>query len=152
MAHNRSQIRDALAALVGPAIAPIEFYVERRYRIDTTLRPLVVMSLGENAIADSEMSMGSPAYNVEHVQAATFELHAQGDSGEVCSDQIDQLELEVEQAIAADLTLSGLCEMIYPVGSELEMETTQDRVIAVRSVVYSVVWRCEFGQPDTPEG
>ena len=152
MAHTRTQIRSALGALVKTAIDPITFLVERRYRIDPTLRPLVIMSLGEDAIQTGESAMGDPTYDVEHAQVATFELHAEGDSGEICADQIDQLELEVEAAIASDLTLGGIAEMIYPIGSELEMETTQDRVIAVRSVNYSVVWRSKFGAPDTPEG
>lgn len=115
------------------------------------MRPLVIVSLGEDTPDAGQSVMGSPTYEVEHIQALTIEIHVEGIDGDICAVAIDQIELEAEAALASDLTLGGLCEIIYPVSSELEMQAEQDRIIAVRSVVYTIPWRCSFGSPDTPE-
>jgi hypothetical protein len=151
VAHNRTNIRNALVALVGPALNPVALLSERRNRIDSTLRPLVILSLGDDTLEPGDRSMGFPVYEVEHSQVVTFELHTEGDTGEVAADEIDALELTIEAALSTDLQLGGIIEMLFPVGSALEMETTQDRVIAVRSVNYQADWRSAFGSPDTPE-
>jgi hypothetical protein len=151
VAHNRTNIRNALVALVGPALNPVALLSERRNRIDSALRPLVILSLGDDTFEPAERSMGSPVYAVEHSQAVTFEIHTEADTGEVAADDIDSIELTIEAALSTDLKLGGLVEMVFPVGSALEMETTQDRVIAVRSVNYQADWRSAFGSPDDPE-
>jgi len=149
--HNRSAIRAALAALIGPAIAPAQLLIERQQRIDSSLRPLCILSLGEDAIDIGQTAMGNPSFEVEHGQAVTVEIHTEGASGDVAAEAIDALELLVEGAIASDLKLGGLVEMMTPVSSEMEMQTDQDRVIAVRSIDYLASWRSNFGTPDIPE-
>lgn len=151
MAHNRTQIRDAVMTLLTPGVTSATVYSERRHRIDSTIRPLVIVSLGEDAQDIGQAAMGQPVYEIEHVQVVTCEIHVEAATGVECAVEIDQIELEVEQSLASDLTLGGICEIIYPIASELEMQTEQDRVIAVRSVNYSIPWRCAFGSPDIPE-
>ena len=114
------------------------------------MRPLVIVSLGEDTQDTGLATMGDPIYDVEHAQALDCEIHVEAADGDSCAKAIDQIELEIEAALASDLTLGGICEIIYPAGSELEMLTEQDRVIAVGSVAYVVPWRCPFGAPDPP--
>jgi len=140
-----------VVALLQVGVTTATTYSERRHRIDSTMRPLVIVSLGEDTPDAGQSVMGSPTYEVEHTQALTLEIHVEAADGQLCAEAIDQVELEAEAALASDLTLGGLCEMIYPLSSELEMQTEQDRVIAVRSVVYTIPWRCSFGSPDIPE-
>ena len=151
MAHNRTAIRDALLTLLSGMVTPVAVYAERRQRIDSTLRPLAIIALGDDAADAGEMAMGAGVYEVEHVQTVTLELHAEAADGETVCETIDQMELEAETLLASDLTLGGLAEIIYPIGSEIETSTDQDRVIGVRSVTYSIPWRAAFGSPDTPE-
>lgn len=150
MAHNRTQIRDALVALLTPALSAT-VYAERRHRIDSTMRPLVIVTLAEDVFDAGRQSMGDPSFDVEHAQQVEIKIHTEGFDGEVAAVAIDQIELEIEGALASDLSLGGLVENIEPVGSGLEMNTEQDRVIAVRTVNYAAPWRSEFGKPDTPE-
>jgi len=153
VAHNRTEIRLAVKALLDAVVSPTwaNVYVERRHRIDTTLRPLVIISTGNDDLEPGNRAMGSPVYDVEHSQALTLELHADGTDGDVVADTIDAMELEVEAALASDLFLGGLVEMVTPVSSELEMDSETDRIIGVRSVQYLASWRSAFGAPDTPE-
>jgi len=95
--------------------------------------------------------MGQPVYQVEHAQVLTVEIHTEAADGQIAAESVDQVQLEVEGALASDLSLGGLVEIIEPAGSELEMLTDQDRVIAVRSVNYVLPWRAAFGTPDIPE-
>ena len=153
MAHNRTELRNAVLALLQAIPTPTAqaVYAERRRRIDATLRPLIIVSLGNDDFEPVERAMGSPSYSVEHSQALVIELHADGTDGDVVADQIDAMELEVEQALVSDLTLGGRAELITPVSSELETETEQERVIGVRTLNYIIAWRSVFGAPDTPE-
>ncbi len=151
MAHNRTQIRDALVGLLTATVTSATVYSERRNRIDSTMRPLVIVSLGTDDSDASRRAMGQPVYQVEHAQVLTVEIHTDAADGQVAAEAIDQIQLEIEGALASDLTLGGLVEIIEPVGSELEMLTDQDRVIAVRSCNYLLPWRAPFGTPDIPE-
>ena len=149
MPHARTTIRNALTA----AFSSLTFTVhtERRRRVDTTLRPLAVMALNAVENESSERAMGSP-YEVEHRQTVLIELHADGATGLEVSETIDAMELEIEQALAADVSLGGVAENIEPAGSEVESNDEQDRVLMVRSCTYEVTWRAAFGAPDSPEG
>lgn len=152
MAHNRTEIRAAVKALIDAIPSPVaaNVYLERRRRIDSTLRPCIIISTGEDDQDPAERAMGGP-YQVEHTQSLLIELHADGDEGDTAADTIDAMELQVEAALASDLELGGLCELLTPVASTLEMSADTDRVTAVRGVTYSVAWRSAFGTPDTPE-
>jgi len=151
VAHNRTAIRDAVVSLLKAGVTSATTYSERRQRIDSTLRPLVIVSLGEDVQDIGQAAMGQPVYEIQHDQVLTCEIHVEAAEGQECAEAIDQIELEIEAALASDMTLGGICEVIYPAASELEMQTEQDRVIAVRSVNYTIPWRCAFGSPDTPE-
>lgn len=151
MAHNRTQIRTAVVALLTAGVTSATVYSERRNRIDSTMRPLAIVSLGASDPEAAQRAMGQPAYMVEHSQQITVEIHTEAADGQIAAEAVDQIELEIEGALASDLTLGGLVEIIEPASSELEMLTDQDRVIAVRSVSYTAPWRAAFGTPDTPE-
>lgn len=150
MAHNRTAIRAALATAFG-SLSFSAWTETPGTRIDVTLRPRAVFTLPETAYESGEWVMGADSYDVEHSEGLTVELHADGATGENVADAIDAMELEIEAALAVDLTLGGLCENIVPIGSELEMNQEQDRVIGVRSCNYAILWRATFGTPDQPE-
>ena len=41
--------------------------------------------------------------------------------------------------------------MLYPVASDLVTDDGTDRIVAVRSLNYAIMWRSTFGAPDIPE-
>jgi hypothetical protein len=149
VAHNRTNIRNAVVAALAGINATV--LPERRHRIDSSLRPCVIVSCGTDDIDPGLSSMGMPTFDVEHAQQVTCEVHVEAADGEAASEAIDELELEIESALAAAGDLGGIVEILAPVNSELEAETAQDRVIATRSITYTAQWRSAFGSPDTPE-
>lgn len=145
--HNRTAIRSALETLLGSLTFTV--YIEHPgTRIDSALRPLGILAL--NSDPAEEFTMREPP-KVTRAQELVVELHADGATGKLVAEQIDAMELELETALASDLTLGGLCQSIYPVVSEMEWEDAQDRVIGQRTVNYTIYWRSAFGSPDTPE-
>ena len=150
MAHIRTQVRaEILAALAGMA-TPAAVYDERRLRIDASLLPCVILSLGQSDVEPDEASMGEP-WLVQTVQAVTVELHAADDDGAALAATLDQLELEAETALAA-LNPSTIMEKLEPVSSALETSVDQDRVVGVRTLNWIATWRHKIGAADTPEG
>ena len=146
MAHNRTAIRIALASAFSALTFPV--YIEHPgVRADS--RPFALVSLGEET---SELdAMGAPSYPVDREQQCLIELHAEGTIGSTVMDAIDAMELEVEQALAADVELGGACQLIVPDGSQVETNFEQDRIVAQRSLQYVIYWRNRFGTPDIPE-
>lgn len=138
-------------AALGSLVTPQTVEAERRHRLSPDLLPAVLVYLTGSEYQEDLSIMGRP-YEVESSQTLSVELHAAGGDGKTVSETIDQLELEVEQALGADTTLGGLLENLIPSASEVESSVEQENVIAVRAVTYIAMWRHAFGAPDTPEG
>ena len=147
MAHNRTTIRDALTTLFGSLTFPV-WTEAPGTRVDTSLRPVAVFALASD-VAD-EISMGEP-FRVGWAQELAIEMHADGAEGNAVGAQIDAMQLEIEAALASSPTLSDSIQRIEPVGSEIEWNSSQDRVIAQRTANYLLHWRAQFGTPDVPE-
>jgi hypothetical protein len=140
-----------MAALSG-LTTPVLVQAERRHRLDATEVPAVLVSTTEDATQPGERSMGTGPYDMETDQNISIELHAQGTDGETVAETLDQLDLEVEQALAADISLGGILEILTQSESAVEFNADQDVVLGVRVVTYVATWRHTFGDADTPEG
>ena len=149
--HGRAQIRAAIAAALSSLATPVTVRVEARRRLDpVTDLPAVIVGMGEDT-ANADMRAMGP-YVVERTQNVMVELHATGADGDTIAGVLDQMDLEVEAALAADLTLGGITEIIEPVTSVAEWTDDQDTLLGSRLVTYAVIWRHDFGAPDVPEG
>ena len=93
--------------------------------------------------------MGVPT--LEREQTVTLELHAAGSDGEQIAGTVDQMDLEVEAALAVDQTLGGIALFIQRGESSIEWTDDQDTLYAARTTPYVVHWRADFGTPDLPE-
>lgn len=149
MAHNRTNLRNALDSAFAAVTFPVR--IEQARRIDSSLRPCAVLTLGDDTAETDQRTMADPTFITERAQACIIEFHAEGATGRIVAEAIDAMELELEGAIAADLTLGDLCELIEPEGSTLEMSAEQDVVIGARGTTYTITWRAPFGSPDVPE-
>lgn len=154
MAHVRTQLRDAVMTALAGLVTPLAVYSERRHNLSPELLPAVIVYLTQAEESDDLQTMqaGSVMFHVETEQTLLVELHASDADGQSVCETIDQMELEVEQALAADVSLGGLAEIVAPAGSSIETSVDQDRVIAVRAVSYTIPWRRVFGDADTAEG
>ena len=150
--HVRTQIRNAVSAALSGLVTPVTILTEPHRRIDPEDLPAVLISTTDDEPQPDQMVMGSPNYGVERTQSVSVELHAGGGDGVAIAETIDQMDLEVEQAISADATLAGLAEIVVMTENTIEWNSDQDYILAARTVVYSVSWRHTFGAPDVPEG
>lgn len=151
MAHIRTQVRDAVETALTGLATPLALHMEARRRLGTEDMPALVVGLTDSEPSDDLRSMGSP-YTVETSQTLLVEMFADDASARVAAQTVDQMELEVEAALAADVTLGGILENIEPLGSTVEVNSDQTRVIYLRAVTYRLTWRAGFGTPDVPEG
>jgi len=151
MPHIRTQLRDGLETQLTGLATPNVVLFEFRHRVDVADMPAVLVSLTNTEPQIGEFTMGSP-YEVENQQTVLIEMHATAPTGRACMETLDQLELEIEAALASDLTVGNLLENLWPGTSELEVNVDQDIVAGVRSVSYLAIWRAQFGAADIPEG
>ena len=151
MAHLRTQVRNALETALSGLATPVSVLFEFRHRLEAENLPAVLVSLTGTEAQPGEASMGDPAWRVESQQTVMVELHSMQSTGHECMEELDQMELEVEAAMAADTTLGGIIEKIESSGSEVDVNVDQDITAAVRAVTYIATWRADFGAPDTPE-
>ena len=155
MPHARATMRDAIQAAMAGNVTLATVYMERRNRLDPSMLPAVVISLTDSEPQTDEFTMRSPLYECDNQQAINIEIQAAGEPGDdglLVAEAIDAIEVEVETAMAEDLTLGGAAEMVYPGGSVYETNVDQDRVLGVRVIQYLAPWRHTFGSPDQPEG
>lgn len=154
--HVRTLIRNAVSTALSGLATPATVLTEPHRRIAPDDLPAVLMSVTDDEPQPDRMTMGSPQYEMERTQAVSIELHAGGSDGQTIAETIDQMDLEVEQAIAASSVspspaLGGFAEIVSMTESTIEWNSDQDYILAARTVVYSVAWRHVFGAPDAPE-
>lgn len=65
-------------------------------------------------------------------------------------DTLDAIQLEVEQAVAADATLGGLAKYVTPARIETERDDGSDKPVAVRRIVFAVFYSTAQNAPQTP--
>lgn len=150
--HGRTQIRQAVVAALSGLATPVSVLDEPHRRLSVDDLPAVLIGVTDDAPQSDMRAMGAPLYDVERQQTVSIEIHAAGDAGSSIADQIDQIDLEVEQALANDAPLQALAEILESSDSTIEWSDDQDTILAARTSNYIVTWRHAFGAPDVPEG
>lgn len=151
MPHVRTSIRDAAEAALAALVTPQTVAVERRFPFDIASLPAVNITLMGSEAQPDQTAMGN-IYDVETDEALTIEIHAGGMDAKTVCEQIDQIELEIESALAVDVTLGGIVENLVPNGSAFEGSVDQELFLGSRAVSYIAIWRHKFGAADQPEG
>lgn len=133
MSHVRKQIRDALAtALTGLTTTGSNVFKGRFYPLQEAKLPaLLVYTSSESA---EVQVMGSPA-NSDRILAVVVEGYAR--SKTTVEDSLDQIALEVEEALAGE-TLGGLIRDIEYNGFELDANADPDQTVAVIRMTFSI--------------
>lgn len=149
MAHIRTQIRGMILTALQGMATPRAVYDERRVRVDTSLVPLVILSLGQSDVVDEGATM-EEGWTLETDQTVTIELHTTADTGADVADELDQLELEAEAALSA-LNGGSVMTKIGPTSSTFDTSVEGDRVIGVRTLSWTATYSHVLGAADTPE-
>ena len=149
--HVRTQLRTAIGTALASLVTPSNVYAERRRNLGVEDLPAVIFALGDDTPQADERAMGEP-YVIERDTTLVVELHAYGSDGDVVSTTIDQMDLEVEEALEAAWQGWGILELLSVGDSSIEFSSEQENVLGVRTSNYTLTWRAELGSPDTPEG
>lgn len=136
--HRRKKIRDAIVTLVtGLATTGVNVSTGRVYPLDTSRLPWLDVTTTQDDL-DTVMISGAP-YSVSRL--LTVEITAR-EGGDVYIDTLDQIALEVEQALGTDVKLGGLISDMNLVSSSLtreaEIETPVGELVMEYSCRYDV--------------
>lgn len=145
MAHVRKQIRDRVATLVtGLTTTGSNVYKMRRYALDDAKLPaLCIYTMDESSAL---ITIGSRTLR----RGVNVAVHAfaKGSSTTV-SDTIDNICVEVEEAIAADFFLNGLAKSCVLSSTEIDINVEGQESIASARLVYSVEYITTLGDVET---
>ena len=146
MSHLRTQIRNAVAAkLLGLATTGANAFTMRLYPLPASALPALVIRSGSESI--EETSIGTPPV-LARGYSFFVECIVRGESGH--EEALDQMALEVEQALAADRTLGGLVKNFYPLSIPApEFDAEGDLPVARLALPYLAEYRALEGAPQT---
>lgn len=141
MAHIRKTIRDNLkTALTGLTTTGNNISASRVYAI-RTLPAIILYTLTEES---SYATIGLPR-TVERVLNVVAEIYVKGSSG--YDDQIDQISLEIEEAIYADVTLGGIAKDTRLTGLDVQFRGDGDQPVGIGVVTIQVTYHTTEGSP-----
>lgn len=139
MPHKRQTIRDAVVALLtGLSTTGTRVYSGRVYPSGTANVP------GLNVTTPSDRNSGTfPANRKAQVRELTVLIEARvkpADGADSPQDQLDDIELEVQAALMADVTLGGLVLQVAPGDSVFSLSGKAERPTGYARME----WICEY--------
>lgn len=137
MAHVRKQIRDAIkTALTGLATTGANCYQSRVFPFESTKLPaLLIYTKSETTDFDTI----SLPRDIMRVLEINVEAYVQGTAN--YDNTLDQIAVEVEEAIAADVTLGGLTKDLQTVAFEADFSGDGEQTVAIGRFTISATYR-----------
>lgn len=138
MAHVRQQIREAVATMLDNIVGATAdtVYQSRTTEISESVMPcLVVYSKREQSEIDS-MTPPRGCYRELNV---VVEGYAKATTN--MDDTLDTIAEEVEQAIASDITLGGLCRDISIIETDINYDGKADKPAGVVRMTFRAQYR-----------
>lgn len=147
MAHARKQIRDQLATmLAGLATTGANVFTSRVYALAANQLPaLRIYTLNESV--EEEGTIGGSRQRLRELEVA---IEAIVKAASNPDDTVDQIALEVEKALAADKSLSGLAKDSYISSTEIELDGEQEQKLVIATMTWTVQYLVADTAPDTP--
>jgi hypothetical protein len=145
MSHVRKQIRDAVATtLTGLTTTGTNVFKGRYFSMQTPKLPaLLVYTTNE----DAELSIMGSSRGSDRVLSLVVEGYAI--SKTIVEDTLDQIAVEVEEAMASDYTLNGLTRDVRYTGYELDANADPEQTVAVIRLTFDIKYRVAAGDVET---
>lgn len=145
MPHVRTSIRDAIVtALTGLATTGTKVYRTRIYPLGEGKLP--GLAIYTNSEANEYLTMGS-ARVIEKKVVVSVEIYVKAATN--YDSTLDQIALEVETALAADVTLSGLATDLMIQSYSSEFNGDGDQPICAGRMEVEVKYHAREGAPGT---
>ena len=148
MSHHRQAVRDAVAtALTGLATTGANVAVGRVYPVALEEMPYLLIYTPREEMREEIDIMVHPtagAFASERSLELLVVAYAAGDGYLAV---LDQIAREVEQALAADLSLGGVCDAIWPAEATYEQTPEVEVPAGVLSMTYRADYRVDGRDP-----
>ena len=141
MAHQRKNIRDAIVTLVtGLTTTAGRVFTDRIYPVDVSEFPALTVMTGEETIDEDAWTLEDETTGVlESERDLDIEIRAHA-TGATYQDTLDQIALEVETAINADLSLTNAVQRIWYMGASPERPEEFEKPSGTLTLTY----RCRY--------
>lgn len=144
MAHIRKLLRDRVSiVLTGLPTTGVNVYQSRVYPIAANKLPGIIVYSKDEVIEYS--TMGLPRTQERKVSFGV-EIYVKGVMG--YDDALDQISLEVEEALYSDITLNGYAADLMITDFTADFNGTGDQPVAMASLTVEVLYRVKENQPD----
>ena len=145
MAHVRKLLRDSLTtAVTGLSTTGSNVYQSRVYPIAANKLPGLLVYSKEESVEYS--TMGIPRIQ-ERTVSFTVEMYVKGVSG--YDNSLDQICVEIEEALYADITLGGNAANLMLRDFSAEFNGSGDQPVALATITVDVLYRVRENDPDT---
>lgn len=144
MAHVRKLIRDSLtSALTGLATTQARVYQSRVYPIAQDKLPgLLIYSRSEST---EYQTIGLPRLQLRSI-SFTVEAYVKGTSG--YDNSIDEICLQIEEALYANRTLGGNAQDVMITGFEADFNGDGDQPVSMATLTVEVQYQTLEDNPD----
>lgn len=145
MAHLRKQIRDnIITAVTGLTTTGTKVFNHRAYPLGSNKLPgICVYTQDESTVYQSI----SPPRSVMRTLTVVIEAYVKATSG--YDDIIDQIALEVEEAVTADVTRGGLAKDTRVTGFTSEVSADGEQPACVGIIQLQVIYCMAENDPET---
>jgi len=145
MAHVRKQIRDAIVtALTGLTTTGSNVFRSRIYPLEQTKLPGICVFTRSEAVEFDTLTMARSINRVLDVIVEGYvSVTADYDN------TLDQIAVEVEEALAADVTLGGLAKDLQVTAFEADFSADGEQPVAVGRFTVTVQYRTAENDVET---
>ena len=146
MAHVRKQIRDAVkSAITGLSTTGSNAFNTRLHPLHENKLPAVNVY---TANEESELvSITNSGCRLARTLELVVEVYVKKSNG--YDDDIDQIAVEVEEALNSDTTLSNLTKWVIPAEVEIRFEGEGEKPVAVATMTFNCLYETIDSDPET---
>lgn len=156
MSHLRTQIRDAVAkpssasgVLYGLTTTQTRVYVGRTDPLPVDNGASLLVDVGEEQVETVAIGGAARARILERRLELVVRAGVKAVSGYL--DTLDQIALEVEQALAGQQSLGQLCKAVQPIGFDApEIDGQGEKTVAFLTMRFTVTYMAALNAPQTP--
>lgn len=145
MAHVRKQIRDAIVtAVTGLTTTGSNVFRSRLYPLESSKLPGLCIFTRSEAVEFDTLTMSR---SINRVLDVIIEGYVSATAN--YDNTLDQIAVEVEEALAADVTLGGLAKDLQVTAFEADFSADGDQPVAVGRFTVTVQYRTAENDVET---
>ena len=138
MAHVRKQIRDKFVTILtaGVSLVSKRVYASRVYSLTQAKLPAITISSG--AESSSLMTIGATmgAKSLNRTLEITVSIYENANAS--LDSLIDAIAVQIEEAIGADFTLSGIAKQSVLTSTNIEFSGETEQPVGIATLTFSV--------------